>query len=227
MPASDEPPKGPENPKQGARLGQAQRMTPDSQRASGSPKMHPSGQPGQTQSRVTPAPQQASGGLFGFSSGAKSESAKPDESATGKMFGFGSSLFSSASTLIGSAVPDEPKITTPVSPKMQLTKDSKAASGQQLELEKKQQQPQDKKTQSAVQKAGKSPAEAPKAATVSLNPIDKGQSICPICKMVLNVGSKDPPNYNSCTECKSTVCNQCGFNPMPNVKEVRHVIFIE
>ncbi|MEQ2170494.1 hypothetical protein GOODEAATRI_000786, partial [Goodea atripinnis] len=193
-------------------------MTPETQRASGSPKLGPSGQPGRLQSITTPAPQQATGGLFGFSGGAKSESAKSDESVTGKMFGFGSSLFSSASTLIGSAVQDEPKTTPPVSPKMQPTKDTKVAPGQSLELEKKQQQPQEAKTQSAGQKVEKSTAETPKAATVSLNPPKKGQS-CPICKMVLNVGSKDPPNYNSCTECKSTVCNQCGFNPMPNVKE--------
>ncbi|KAK2842186.1 hypothetical protein Q5P01_012386 [Channa striata] len=35
------------------------------------------------------------------------------------------------------------------------------------------------------------------------------------------MGSKDPPNYNTCTECKTTVCHLCGFNPMPHtaVKE--------
>lgn len=29
----------------------------------------------------------------------------------------------------------------------------------------------------------------------------------------MNVGSKDPPNFNNCTECKSQVCSLCGFSP--------------
>lgn len=222
----DEPSKEQENEKH-AGFAHAQKTAPEAQRASGSPKLQQSGHPGQPQNRVTSGPQQMSGGLFGFSGGGKSESAKSAESVTGKMFGFGSSFFSSASTLVGTAIQDEPKITPPVSPKVQPTKDTKAASGQKLEQEKKQQQPQETKPQSARQKAEKSSSEISKGATASLNPPSKGQSICPICKMVLNVGSKDPRNYNSCTECKTTVCNQCGFNPMPNVKEVRLLIFIE
>eukprot|EP00066_Takifugu_rubripes_P030888 XP_011620154.1 PREDICTED: protein bassoon-like [Takifugu rubripes] len=35
----------------------------------------------------------------------------------------------------------------------------------------------------------------------------------------LNIGSSDPPNYNSCTQCKSQVCNLCGFNPTPHLVE--------
>lgn len=30
------------------------------------------------------------------------------------------------------------------------------------------------------------------------------------------------PNYNICTQCKATVCNQCGFNPNPHLTEVSH-----
>uniref|UniRef100_A0A1A8EJJ5 Protein piccolo n=3 Tax=Nothobranchius TaxID=28779 RepID=A0A1A8EJJ5_9TELE len=38
--------------------------------------------------------------------------------------------------------------------------------------------------------------------------------LCPLCKTTqLNTGSKDPPNYNSCTECKNQVCSLCGFSP--------------
>lgn len=38
--------------------------------------------------------------------------------------------------------------------------------------------------------------------------------MCPLCKTTkLNVGSKDPPNYSSCTECKNQVCSLCGFSP--------------
>lgn len=45
--------------------------------------------------------------------------------------------------------------------------------------------------------------------------------ICPLCKTTqLNVGSKDPPNYNNCTECKNQVCSLCGFSPPDSA--VRH-----
>uniref|UniRef100_A0A672TVC9 Protein piccolo n=1 Tax=Strigops habroptila TaxID=2489341 RepID=A0A672TVC9_STRHB len=44
---------------------------------------------------------------------------------------------------------------------------------------------------------------------------------CPLCKTGLNIGSKDPPNFNTCTECKKVVCNLCGFNPMPHIAEVQ------
>lgn len=38
--------------------------------------------------------------------------------------------------------------------------------------------------------------------------------LCPLCKTTqLNTGSRDPPNYNTCTECKNEVCSQCGFSP--------------
>lgn len=136
---------------------------------------------------------------------ANTKTAKPEETVTGKMFGFGSSIFSSASTLITSAVQDEPKTTPPVSPKVQ----TKPAAIQEKKL-----QPE----QARVPPRGHSPSDPPQSPG---HPPKKGQLSCPLCKMVLNVGSKDPPNYSSCTECRSTVCNQCGFNPMPNVKEVR------
>ncbi|KAM9705265.1 protein piccolo isoform 8-T8 [Menidia menidia] len=39
-------------------------------------------------------------------------------------------------------------------------------------------------------------------------------ALCPLCKTTqLNTGSKEPPNYNNCTECKSQVCSLCGFSP--------------
>ncbi|XP_076015082.1 protein piccolo [Genypterus blacodes] len=38
--------------------------------------------------------------------------------------------------------------------------------------------------------------------------------LCPLCKTTkMNVGSKEPPNYSSCTECKNQVCSLCGFSP--------------
>lgn len=219
--AKGEAAKGPEGQKQ-ASPASVQKMTPETQRTSGSQKPDQTSQTGRKQSTTTAAPQQESGGLFGFG-GAKTEAAKPEGSVTGKMFGFGSSIFSSASTLIASAVQDEPK-TPPVSPKMQPTKENKPPTVQKSVQEKKQEQPQQPKVHPAGEaKVDKARTETPKAAAASHNVPKAGQSTCPLCKVVLNMGSKDPPNYNTCTECKSTVCNQCGFNPMPNVKEVRHV----
>lgn len=40
------------------------------------------------------------------------------------------------------------------------------------------------------------------------------ESLCPICKNTkLNIKSKDAPNHNTCTHCKSVVCSMCGFSP--------------
>ncbi|XP_045927914.1 protein piccolo [Micropterus dolomieu] len=45
-------------------------------------------------------------------------------------------------------------------------------------------------------------------------PGQQGGGLCPLCKTTqLNIGSKDPPNYNNCTECKNQVCSLCGFSP--------------
>lgn len=40
---------------------------------------------------------------------------------------------------------------------------------------------------------------------------------CPLCTTDIK---KDPPNYSTCTECKSIVCDLCGFSPMPLETEV-------
>ena len=183
---------------------------------------------------------QESGGFFGFG-GPKTQpaAAKPAESVTGKMFGFGSSFLSSASTLITSAVQDEPKttpptprkmsttasvspkITPPVSPKIPPAKDTKPPFAQKSEP------PQQAKPASPAQaKAEKAPSEPPKSTEVTQVTPKSNLSTCPLCKIELNVGSKDPPNYNTCTECKNIVCNLCGFNPMPHtgVVSVMHLI---
>lgn len=174
------------------------------------------------QSGGSPAQQKESGGLFGLGA-SKTEATKTEQSVTGKMFGFGSSIFSSASTLIPSAVQDDPKSTLPVSPKISPAKETKAPAGQKPEQDKKQAERTQTKAPPASQvKMPNGPSQTQKDAAASRSLSTAGPSACPLCKIVLNIGSKDPPNYNTCTECKSTVCNQCGFNPMPNVKEVRH-----
>uniref|UniRef100_A0A4W5RAI9 Zinc finger piccolo-type domain-containing protein n=1 Tax=Hucho hucho TaxID=62062 RepID=A0A4W5RAI9_9TELE len=147
------------------------------------------------------------------------------------MFGFGSSIFSSASTLITSAVQDEPHTTPPgspkvsaaaqASPKMPPTKETKPSASQKAE-EKKAEQPQQANVPQSIRAKMDKPSSEPlKGAASSQLSLNAGQSICPLCKVELNMGSKDPPNYNTCTECKNTVCNLCGFNPMPNVTEVK------
>uniref|UniRef100_S4RPT1 Zinc finger piccolo-type domain-containing protein n=1 Tax=Petromyzon marinus TaxID=7757 RepID=S4RPT1_PETMA len=46
-------------------------------------------------------------------------------------------------------------------------------------------------------------------------------TMCPLCNTsALNLNSAEPPNYNSCTECRATVCKQCGFNPNPHLSQV-------
>lgn len=148
---------------------------------------------------TTLAAQEDTKGFFGFA-GPKpqQESAKPTESLGGKMFGFGSSIFNSASTLINSAVPDEQNLhitskTPPRSTPLPQTKTEKASSGK------------------------------PKDAASSVLP---KVSNCPLCKAELNLGSKETSNYKNCTECKKTVCVQCGFNPTPNMSEVRNWIIL-
>lgn len=192
----------------------------------GRPAPHISPKAGTSPAKPTTRPAQPttqeSGGFFGFG-GSKPQptSAKPAESVTGKMFGFGSSLLSSASTLITSAVQDEPKTTPPTPRKLSTTghispkatppaspkpaKDTKSPPAQKAE-DKTPEKPQREKTPSALA------AKVEKADT----------SICPLCKVKLNMGSNQPPDYNTCTECKTTVCNLCGFDPMPNVTEVNH-----
>lgn len=186
--------------------------------------------PDQKQIKDPQITMQASGNMSGVSSPkTRPDSSKTTESMTGKMFGFGSSIFSSASNLISSAAQEElrttppssrkmsapaqvspklsampkmsPKSTPPVSPKMSPTKEPKT---QKQEPKKKPEVPQSKE-ESAL-------SQPPKMATKSHN---VSETSCPLCKVELNVGSKDLPNYNTCTECKTTVCTKCGFNPMP------------
>lgn len=196
-----------------------QKVPPKTEGREGPHKTDQTNQNANKQSSGAPAQQKESGGLFGLGA-AKAEATKTEESVTGKMFGFGSSLFSSASTLIASAVQDDPKATPPVSPKMAPAKESKAPVVPRPEQNMKQAEPKQTSAPPAGQvKMASGPSQTRKDAAAS----KERPSACPLCATVLNVGSKDPPNYNMCTECKSTVCNQCGFNPMPNITEVRHI----
>uniref|UniRef100_A0A8C6SJA2 Zinc finger piccolo-type domain-containing protein n=1 Tax=Neogobius melanostomus TaxID=47308 RepID=A0A8C6SJA2_9GOBI len=140
------------------------------------------------------------------------------------MFGFGSSIFSSASTLITSAVQEQPKTTPPVSPKLSPAKTSPAKEAKTPVTQKSEELKKDaaKTTPASQAELDKGPAQPAKTVAASQAPAVKpGQSTCPLCKVQLNINTKDPPNYSNCTECKNTVCNKCGFSPMPNVSEGR------
>ncbi|KAJ7999725.1 hypothetical protein DPEC_G00197390 [Dallia pectoralis] len=49
--------------------------------------------------------------------------------------------------------------------------------------------------------------------------------LCPVCKTADLTGTTDDnqPNANTCTQCRSTVCNQCGFNPNPHLTEILYI----
>uniref|UniRef100_A0A673G2H5 Protein bassoon-like n=1 Tax=Sinocyclocheilus rhinocerous TaxID=307959 RepID=A0A673G2H5_9TELE len=60
-----------------------------------------------------------------------------------------------------------------------------------------------------------SPLKQPPPQPVSQKP----DVTCPLCKTAFNVGTTEPPNYKSCTQCHTEVCNLCGFNPTPHLLE--------
>lgn len=188
--------------------------------------------------QVHPAKQE-SGSFFGFGRPkTPPTTAKSAESVTGKMFGFGSSFLSSASTLISSAVQDEPKttppaprkmyatdkvtpeMTPPASPKTIPAKETKPPAVQKGEERKPEKLEQDKIHSSEQSKVSKPLSELPKLPIKTKDVPKADESVCPLCKVKLTVGSTDPLNYKTCTECKTTVCVQCGFDAMPTTSEV-------
>lgn len=183
------------------------------------------------------------GKLFGFAGlteTARSRSPSPQSmtNVSGKFLGFGSTIISSASNLISSAVQDEssPPIsrkgstvsqssTPPTSRKGSIapTGEPKSPISKTLRdkpIEKKTEKPYVTKAKSTVTEKQDS---MPESVTVlPKSPSETSQPTCPLCKVELNVGSEELSNYNTCTECKDMVCNLCGFNPMPHLDEVSH-----
>ncbi|XP_013363028.1 PREDICTED: protein bassoon [Chinchilla lanigera] len=68
-------------------------------------------------------------------------------------------------------------------------------------------------------KHGKAEHQAAPKAAAKPKTTPKEKATCPLCQAELNVGSKGPANYNTCTTCKLQVCNLCGFNPTPHLVE--------
>lgn len=170
---------------------------------------------------------QESGNVAGLSSPkTRPDTAKTTESVTGKMFGFGSSIFSSASTLISSAVQEESRTTPPSSRKMsappqvspKLSAVPKISSPSVIPKTPTAESKNQKAETTKTQDSGKQESAPPQNPTTASTTQKAEKTCCPLCKVELNVGSRDPANYNTCTECKTIVCTQCGFNPMPTAK---------
>ncbi|XP_068014091.1 protein bassoon isoform X1 [Melanerpes formicivorus] len=134
---------------------------------------------------------------------------QPQEGLTGKLFGFGASLLTQASTLM-SVQPEAPPPSQPspgkVPPKIVFSDASKEAGP---------------KAPGAQGRAGATPAAKPGKPEQGGKPkeVPKAKVLCPLCKAEINVGSGEPPNYNTCTTCRQQVCNMCGFNPTPHLVE--------
>uniref|UniRef100_A0A3Q2YSW9 Bassoon presynaptic cytomatrix protein n=1 Tax=Hippocampus comes TaxID=109280 RepID=A0A3Q2YSW9_HIPCM len=78
-------------------------------------------------------------------------------------------------------------------------------------------------------RTGRSPSVSPDRASFPTSPYSVPQiapmpssKLCPVCKTADLTGTADDrPSFNTCTLCRSMVCNQCGFNPNPHLTEVQ------
>ncbi|XP_042577802.1 protein piccolo-like isoform X9 [Cyprinus carpio] len=184
------------------------------------------------------ASESVTGKLFSGFSGL-TESAKPTpassqsaESVSGKMFGFGSSILSSATNLISGEESKSPPESPPGSPPDSLIGSeadsppgSLPDSGSESPPETPPAYSKDTASPKPTAAEGKASADMPppKSTEVeeSSTPVSgsEAQSCCPLCKVKLNMGSGESPNYSICTECQKSVCNLCGFNPTPHLSE--------
>lgn len=198
-----------------------------------------------------PEPSKEETGFFSFGfGGARSGSPQPSVTVVpGKVLGFGSSFLNSASNLISSAIQDDSSTLPPTSEKTSTTSETsaktttpptsyKASVVSQTSVKTTPTPPfvtsqkvpptdtnapltetpkEEKTDEKQVQQA----TAVPEALVVAPVAPKTESKACPLCKVDLNVGSQDTPNYNTCTECKKIVCNLCGFNPTPHQTEVR------
>ncbi|EHB02876.1 Protein piccolo [Heterocephalus glaber] len=111
----------------------------------------------------------------------------------------------------GKGAPVKKETKTPMAEKAE-PKAEPAAAGKRAEADKKR----------PLAKESRPPAAEPRRAVQppTLERAPKPKAACPLCRTELSVGPQGPPNFNICTECKSQVCNLCGFNPMPHLTEV-------
>lgn len=149
------------------------------------------------------------------------------EGVSGKMFGFGSSILSSATNIITGEEPQPPPGSLPDSP---IDSETKSPPGSPPDSESPPDTPPVYSKEPASPEPGstdgKALADKPTSEAVKTEQ-PQTTSNCPLCKVELNMGSGDEPNYSTCTECQKTVCNLCGFNPMPHLSEVSGIFFIK
>ncbi|XP_049633245.1 protein bassoon isoform X2 [Suncus etruscus] len=81
---------------------------------------------------------------------------------------------------------------------------------------------------SRTQRSGRSPSVSPDRGSTPTSPYSVPQiaplpssMLCPICKTSDLTSAPSQPNFNTCTQCHSKVCNQCGFNPNPHLTQVK------
>ncbi|XP_068598508.1 protein bassoon [Brachionichthys hirsutus] len=75
----------------------------------------------------------------------------------------------------------------------------------------------------------RSPSVSPERGSVPTSPYSVPQiapmpssKLCPVCKTTDLMGAEENrANFNTCTQCRFMVCNQCGFNPNPHLTEVQ------
>ncbi|XP_041836911.1 protein bassoon [Melanotaenia boesemani] len=126
----------------------------------------------------------------------------PPEQTFGKLFGFGASLLNQASTLISETTQPQQQPPKPA-PKPGGPPGHGPGVGKP----------------SGPQPAQQGPR-APAQQQQQTIPDSKPKACCPLCKTNLNIGNTaEQPNYNTCTQCHSQVCNMCGFNPTPHLVE--------
>nr|XP_005485657.2 protein bassoon [Zonotrichia albicollis] len=181
--------------------------------ARSSPQHQARASPQHQQAKPSPSEQRKTQGDAGAKPAAPAPGAgapeQPQEGLTGKLFGFGASLLTQASTLM-SVQPEAPAPSQPspgkVPPKIVFSDASKEAGP---------------KAPGAQGRAGAAAAAKPGKAEQGVKPkeVPKARVSCPLCKAEINVGSAEPPNYNTCTTCRQQVCNMCGFNPTPHLVE--------
>jgi len=188
--------------------------------------------------------EQEQSGFFslGFG-GARSRSPSPQPAVSamsGKVLGFGSSFLSSASSLISSSSSsaDEPSMTPPTNPQASSVsqtspktttpptslKGSTTSQGAAISEKGKANESvhkEEKKTEPTADQNNKAPISKKSEPSSQMPKTVKGPQpppkFCPLCKVEIK---KDLVNYSTCTECKNTVCNLCGFNPTPHQTEV-------
>ncbi|DAA17053.1 TPA: protein piccolo-like [Bos taurus] len=157
------------------------------------------------------------------------------EGLTGKLFGLGASLLTQASTLM-SAQPEADSQGQPAPskgpPKIVFSDASKEAGprppgsgpGPGPTTGAKTEPGSGPRAQARTggttsPKHGRTEHQAASKAAAKPKTTTKERATCPLCQAELNVGSKGPANYNTCTTCKLQVCNLCGFNPTPHLVE--------